>query len=82
MNFLKNVLATIVGLFVFSLLGFFMMLIVGMAFSAGSSDNVAVKDNSVIDLDLEKVYNDYGGKTYIKDFEYRDVNKWIYSIRW
>lgn len=75
MNFLKNVLATIVGLIVFSFVSFFLLIIVSMAFSAGSSDNVAVKNNSVIDLDLEKVYNDYGGKVYIEDFQYREVNK-------
>lgn len=75
MNFLKNVLATIVGLIVFSFVSFFLLIIVSMAFSAGTSENVAVKNNSVIDLDLEKVYNDYGGKVYIEDFQYREVNK-------
>lgn len=61
MKFLGNVLSTIVGLFVFMMLFFFGILIIGAIFG-GDSDSVAVKDDSVINLDLSSVSNDYAGK--------------------
>jgi len=66
MNFLKNVLATIVGLFLFCMLFFFGIIILGALFSG--EDKTIVKDNSVLELNLEKVTNDYGGK-----FNYEDM---------
>ena len=51
MNFLKNVFATIVGLFLFVLLSFFFLIGLGALVSSGN-DEVKVKDNSVIKLDL------------------------------
>lgn len=50
LKFLKYVLATIVGLFLFSFL--FILLIVGIAASAGSESVVEVSPNSVLKLDL------------------------------
>ena len=61
MKFLGNVLSTIVGLFVFMMLFFFGILIIGAIFG-GDSDSVAVKDDSVINLDLSSISNDYAGK--------------------
>jgi protease-4 len=61
MKFLGNVLSTIVGLFVFMMLFFFGILIIGAIFG-GDSDSVAVKDDSVINLDLSAISNDYAGK--------------------
>lgn len=66
MNFLKNVLATIVGLFVFCFICFFGIILIGAIF--GGEERVKVKDNSVLELNLEKVTNDYGGK-----FNYEDM---------
>lgn len=68
MNFLKNVLATIVGLFLFFMICFFALLFISAI--AGSSDEVKVKENSVIELDLAKVQFDYAGKTNYKEFNY------------
>ncbi|HLF52114.1 signal peptide peptidase SppA [Flavobacterium sp.] len=73
MKFLGNVLATIVGLFVFCMLFFFGILLIAAIFG-GSSDNVAVENNSVIELDLSKIKNDYAGKFNFKDFDYFEVN--------
>lgn len=70
MNFLKNVLATIVGLFVFFLLFFFGILIIGAIAGSGSSESVSVKNNSVIELDMSKISSDYAGKTYYTDMEF------------
>ncbi|MGX7667125.1 signal peptide peptidase SppA [Flavobacterium pedocola] len=69
MKFLGNVLATIVGLFVFFMLFFFGMMIIGALFG-GEGDKVRVKDNSVIELDLKEVTHDYGGQFKFTDFDY------------
>jgi protease-4 len=69
MRFLGNVLATIVGIFVFIMLFFFGVLLLGALFG-GDSDKVAIKENSVIELDLSKIQYDYAGKTNFKEFDY------------
>lgn len=74
MNFFKNVLATIVGIILFSMLSFFLLFMVGIAISASSESTVTVKNNSVIKLDLFAVTNDYGGKTRVTDFEFSEKN--------
>jgi len=61
MRFLANVLATIVGLFVFFILLFFGIVLIGTLLS-GETEAVTVKSNSVIELDLEDITNDYAGK--------------------
>jgi len=61
MKFLQNVLAVIIGLFMFFMLMFFGLLIFS-AILGGDSSQVAVKKNSVIEFDLGKVSNDYAGK--------------------
>jgi protease IV len=66
MNFFKNVLATIVGLFAFCMLFFFGIILLAAIF--GSEEEIKVKENSVIELNLERVTNDYGGK-----FNYDDM---------
>lgn len=72
MQFLKNVLSTIVGLFLFCFIFFFFIIIVAAitAGSAGGSNKevVEVKSNSVIELDLSEVTNDYGGNFVYTDF--------------
>lgn len=75
MNFLKNVLATLVGLFIFCFLFFFFIISLGSVMAASStSKSSGAKKNSIIKLDLLKVMEDYGGSTFIKDFEYRETN--------
>jgi protease-4 len=61
MSFFKNVFATIVGLFLFVLLSFFFLIGLGALVGSGE-DEVKVKDNSVIQLDLSKINFDYSGK--------------------
>ncbi len=72
MRFLGNVLATIVGLFVFCMIFFFGILFIGAIFG-GESDTVSVKENSVIVLDLSKVTVDYAGKFNYKEIDYFDA---------
>lgn len=61
MKFLGNVLATIVGIFVFTMLFFFGIIIIGAIFGS-EEESIDVKENSVIELNLEEVQNDYVGK--------------------
>lgn len=69
MKFLGNVLATIVGLFVFTMICFFGIVLIGVLFSS-SEDSLTIKDNSVIELDLSQIQYDYAGKVNFKDFDY------------
>lgn len=71
MRFLRNVLATVVGIFVFLMLFFFGLVFLGAIFG-GDKETVSVKENSVIELDLAKVQLDYAGKVSIKEFNYFD----------
>jgi protease IV len=61
MKFLGNVLATIVGLFIFCLLFFFGIVVIAVLFG-GNAETVTVKNNSVIVLDLKDIKYDYAGK--------------------
>jgi protease IV len=61
MRFLGNVLATIIGIFVFFMLFFFGIILIGMLFG-GESETAEIKNNSVIELNLEDIKNDYAGK--------------------
>ncbi|MEC5167220.1 protease-4 [Flavobacterium sp. PL11] len=61
MRFLGNVLATIIGIFVFFMLFFFGIVIVGAIFGS-ESEVVTVKSDSVIELNLDGIQNDYAGK--------------------
>ena len=70
MRFLGNVLATIVGLFVFCMIFFFGIILIGVIAGSGSSETVTVKSNSVIQLDLSKVKYDYAGKTKFEDMPF------------
>ena len=73
MRFLGNVLATIVGIFIFCMIFFFGIIIIG-AIAGSGEDTVSVKKNSVIELDLSKVSLDYAGKTNYKDFNYFEAH--------
>jgi protease-4 len=85
MKFLGNVLATIVGLFVFFMLCFFGIVIIAMVFG-GNAEIVEVKSNSVIELNLEHIKNDYAGKykdpwmTILTDGEKVGLVDIIYAI--
>lgn len=61
MRFLGNVLATIVGLFVFLMMFFFGIVLIAAIFG-GESEEISVKTESVIELKLTDITNDYAGK--------------------
>ena len=60
MKFLGNVIATVIGIFVFIMLFFFGVILIGTIF--GGDDSVSVKSDSVIELNLKNIQNDYAGK--------------------
>ena len=60
MRFLGQILATIIGIFIFFMLIFFGFMIFGAIF--GGSDKVSVEKNSVLELDLSSIQMDYAGK--------------------
>ncbi|MBP4136605.1 signal peptide peptidase SppA [Flavobacterium geliluteum] len=60
MKFLGNIIATVIGIFVFIMLSFFGIVLIGAIF--GGDDKVSVKADSVIELDLKNIQNDYAGK--------------------
>src|SRR6187402_1452408 len=61
MKFLGNVMATIIGLFVFFMLFFFGIVLVGALFGE-ETEGIEIKNNSVIELKLKDITNDYAGK--------------------
>lgn len=70
MKFLSNVLATLVGLFLFFGMLFFGLFVVGAIVGSGSEDakKTTVERNSVIDLDLSEITLDHVAKVEINDF--------------
>jgi len=60
MKFLGNVIATVIGIFVFIMLFFFGIILIGTIF--GGNESVSVKSDSVIELNLKNIKNDYAGK--------------------
>jgi protease-4 len=72
MRFLGNVLATIVGLFVFFMILFFGMLFLAAIFG-GETETKVVEKNSVIELDLSNVQTDYAGKFNFEEFDYYET---------
>ncbi|WP_433835366.1 signal peptide peptidase SppA [Flavobacterium anhuiense] len=60
MKFLGNIIATVIGIFVFIMLFFFGVIFISAIF--GGDDTVSVKSDSVIELNLKEIKNDYAGK--------------------
>ena len=56
LQFLKYVLATLVGLFLFCVVG--VLILVGIAASAGSADSADIAENAVLHLKLDKPINE------------------------
>ena len=73
MKFLSQVAATLVGIFMFSVLAFFGLLVIG-AVLGSNSIGTELKTNSVIELDLSMVSVDYAGKFDYEDFDYYEAN--------
>lgn len=70
MAFLRNLLASILGFFIATGIIFLVMLLfIGIA-STNEEDVVVIKDNSILEINLDKPLKDYGGKYSFVDFDY------------
>ena len=74
MNFIKRVLSTVTGIFVFLIICFFGLIILGALFGGSSDDVVKVKSNSVLELTLDFPIKDYAGKTVFLDYPFLNEN--------
>lgn len=70
MNFLKRVLSTVVGIFLFFILCFFFLIFIGIALGSSSKETVKIKDNSVLTLHLDFPVLDNAGDVQFKDFPF------------
>lgn len=75
MSFIKRVLSTVTGIFVFLAICFFGIILLGALFGSGGDDIVNVKSNSVLELSLDFPINDYAGKTEFADYPFLNENK-------
>ncbi|TDT46947.1 protease-4 [Maribacter spongiicola] len=67
MNFLRNFLASILGsLFAFGIL--FVMFLIFVSLVSSSEDSVAIKDNSILELQLKRPISDYTGNDELDPF--------------
>lgn len=72
MNFLKSVLATIVGIFITIGIFLFLMIVIVSALGAGVESEISVKDNSVLELEFPEPVSDFAQKTVVEDFDFDD----------
>ncbi|MEQ8476839.1 signal peptide peptidase SppA [Fulvivirga sp.] len=68
MNFLKNILSTLIALLLFSVAGFFIML--GVIGSLSEKDKVVVKENSILFLNLDKPITEQEIENPLDDIEF------------
>ncbi len=70
MSFIKRVLSTVTGIFVFLFICFALLILIGLLFGSSSGDTVIVKNNSVLDLKLDFPIKDYAGKTIFAEYPF------------
>ena len=75
MSFIKRVLSTVTGIFVFLIICFFGLIILGALFGGTSEELVEVKPNSVLNLKLDFPIQDYAGKTIYKEYPFLNEDK-------
>lgn len=74
MNFLRNILSTIIGVFLAMMILFLLFLFFIAIASSGGEPTISVKEHSVIELRFDEPVKDYGGKYTFKEFDYKYVN--------
>lgn len=72
MNFLKSVLASVLGVFIAFWL--FLFFIIGLAAAMGSSSDTKIKKNSILTLNLTEEIKDFGGKVLFDEFGFEETN--------
>lgn len=72
MNFLKRVLSTVVGIFVFAITCLLFLFIIGSFILSSSDKTPKVTQKSVLELNLQAPIKDYGGKVRYKKYSFLD----------
>ncbi|MCH4552620.1 signal peptide peptidase SppA [Aestuariibaculum lutulentum] len=82
MNFIKRVLSTVTGIFVFLGICLGLLIVFGLIFGSSSEEIVKVKPNSVLDLKLDFPIKDYAGKTEFEHYEFlnKDDKNGLFNI--
>ena len=75
MSFIKRVLSTVIGIFVFLIICFLGLIILGALLGPSQDDLVNVKSNSVLELTLDFPIKDYAGKTEFADYPFLNENE-------
>ena len=75
MSFIKRVLSTVTGIFVFLIICFFGLMALGLLLGGNQKDTVQVKSNSVLELKLDFPIKDYAGKMVFIDYPFLNENK-------
>jgi len=76
MNFIKRVLSTVVGIFVFCVISFLVFIFLIAIFGGSSDDDIIkVKDNSVLELTLDFEIEDYPGQFDYGEFAFLNKNQ-------
>lgn len=75
MSFIKRVLSTVTGIFVFLIICFLGLIILGVLLGPSQDDLVNVKSNSVLELTLDFPIKDYAGKTEFADYPFLNENE-------
>ncbi len=70
MNFIKRVLSTITGIFLFLVICILGLIFLGALFGSDSEELVHVKDNSILELKLDFPIKDYAGKTVFEEYPF------------
>lgn len=82
MNFLRNILSTIIGVFLAMMMLFLMFLFFVAIAGSGADSTISIDEHSVIELRFDEPIKDYGGKYSFKEFNYSyyDYNGLNYII--
>lgn len=75
MSFIKRVLSTVTGIFVFLFICFGLLIVIGLLAGSSSDEKITVRDNSVLDLKLDFQIKDYAGKTVFKQYDFLNENR-------
>lgn len=70
MSFIKRVLSTVTGIFVFLFICIALLIIIGIFAGSSPDEKIIVKKNSVLGLKLDFPIKDYGGKTVFKGYDF------------
>lgn len=75
MNFIKRVLSTVTGIFVFLFICFLGLSVIGLVLGASSNKAVVVKPNAILDLKLDFPIMDYAGKIEFEQYPMLNESK-------